>query len=334
MKICFVIDIFNPKFGGPYTAIKDIVQQLKNNKIKFLIVDKKNFLLNKKKLKNYDIFHIFGGWSLFHVRLCLLVLKMKKKLIIHAMGLYEPWSLNEKKIKKKIAWELYQKRILLRANLIHCASLNEKKNLLKLNNNFKTIVLPFGVNDSFIKKEITKKLNKKAIFFSRLHHKKGLVDLIHVWQTIGNSEWTLDIVGDGDNSDYFKKMLNNKKAKIKFLDPVYGKTGKINLFNQYDFFILPTKNENFGISILESLSRGLPVLTTTATPWTLITQYNAGWIINKIYPELRINLEKIFRMKRNEFFIKSKNAIKLAKKFTWCVVFKEYMKTYKYLSNS
>jgi hypothetical protein len=38
---------------------------------------------------------------------------MKKKLIIHAMGLYEPWSLNEKKIKKKIAWELYQKKILL-----------------------------------------------------------------------------------------------------------------------------------------------------------------------------------------------------------------------------
>jgi glycosyltransferase involved in cell wall biosynthesis len=334
MNICFVIDNFDPKVGGPYTAIKDITQQLKNNKIKFLIVHKKNFLLKKKNLHNYNIFHIFGGWSFFSIRLSLLALKMKKKLIIHTMGLYEPWSLNQKKIKKMIAWKLYQKKILLRANLVHCASINEEKNLLKLNSNFKTTILPFGVNDSFIKKEITKKLKKKAIFFSRLHHKKGLVDLINVWQTIGNSDWTLDVVGDGDNNNYFKKMVNNKKVKINFLDPVYGNAQKVKLFSKYDFFILPSKNENFGISILESLSRGLPVLTTTATPWTFIAQRNAGWIINKIQPELRINLKKIFRAKSDEFFIKSKNAVKLAKKFTWSVIFKEYMKRYEYLLKS
>ena len=167
-----------------------------------------------------------------------------------------------------------------------------------------------------------------------MHHKKGLADLISAWQTISNPDWTLDIVGDGDNNEYFKKMLNNKKIKINFLDPVYDNAEKIKLFNKYDLFILPTKNENFGISILESLSRGLPVLTTAATPWTSIVQYNAGWIVNRIEPELRTNLVKIFRMKSNEFFIKSKNAVKLAKKFTWSLIFKEYMKTYKHLLNS
>jgi glycosyltransferase involved in cell wall biosynthesis len=129
-------------------------------------------------------------------------------------------------------------------------------------------------------------------------------------------------------------MLTNIKVKINFLDPVYDNSEKIKLFSQYDFFILPTKNENFGISILESLSRGLPVLTTTATPWSFIAQSNAGWIVNKIQPELRTNLVKIFRMKSDEFFIKSKNAVKLAKKFRWNLIFKEYMKTYKHLLNS
>ena len=34
MNICFVIDNFTPKVGGPYTAIKEITQQLKKkNKI-------------------------------------------------------------------------------------------------------------------------------------------------------------------------------------------------------------------------------------------------------------------------------------------------------------
>jgi glycosyltransferase involved in cell wall biosynthesis len=222
----------------------------------------------------------------------------------------------------------------LKADLIHCASDKEEKNLLKLNSSFKTIILPFGINNIFIKRKIINKLNKKALFFSRLHHKKGLADLIYTWEIIGNTDWALDIVGDGDNNVYFKKMLKNKEVKINFLEPVYSNAKKIRLFSQYDFFVLPTKNENFGISILESLSRGLPVLTTTATPWNNISEYNAGWIINKIQPELRRNLVKIFKMNSNEFFIKSKNAVKLAKKFSWSLIFKEYIKAYKHLLNS
>jgi hypothetical protein len=108
MNICFVVDNFSPKVGGPYTAIKDITQQLKKLEIKYVIVNKKNFLSKKKSLKNYDIFHIFGGWSLFYIRLSLLASRMKKKVIIHPMGFYESWSLSQKKIKKIIAWKIYQ----------------------------------------------------------------------------------------------------------------------------------------------------------------------------------------------------------------------------------
>lgn len=334
MKICFVIDNYDPFVGGPYTAIKDISQQLKINKIKFLIVHKKNFLLNKNNLKNYDIFHIFGGWTLFYIKLSQLAYKMKKKIIVHTMGLYDPWSLEQKKIKKKIAWKLYQKNILSRANLIHCASCNEEKNLLRLNSNFKTIVLPFGINANFIKRKIKKKLNKKALFFSRLHYKKGLSELIYAWQNIGNLDWTLDIVGEGINNEYFKRICLNKHVKINFLNPVYSNKNKKKLFCKYDFFILPTKNENFGISILESLARGLPVLTTTATPWTSIKKFKAGWVINKVQTELELNLVKIFKMKSNQFFIKSQNAVKLAKQFTWKIIFRDYMKTYRYLMSS
>jgi hypothetical protein len=42
------------------------------------------------------------------------------------------------------------------------------------------------------------------------------------------------------------------------------------LFNKYDFMISPTKNENFGIATLESMGRGLSVLTTNKTPWNSI----------------------------------------------------------------
>ena len=341
MKICLVTDNFHPNAGGQFTSLHQISIQLKKKKIKFIILHKQSKILSNTKkmndiLSSCNIFHFFGGWTLFYVKISLIALKLKKKIIIHPMGLYEPWSLEQKIIKKKIAWHLYQQKLLLKADLIHCASTNEEKNLLKLNKNFKTIVLPFGIDDNFIKKNnIKKKINKRALFFSRLHKKKGLVDLIYIWNNLKNKDWILDIVGDGEDKEELKKIVFKKRfLNINFYDPIYKNKDKIKLFEKYDFFILPTKSENFGISILESLSRGLPVLTTDSTPWTSIKKYNAGWIVNKIQPELSINLKKIFRMKSNEFFIKSINSIKLAKKYKWSVIFKEYMKTYNQLLSS
>jgi glycosyltransferase involved in cell wall biosynthesis len=83
-----------------------------------------------------------------------------------------------------------------------------------------------------------------------------LFDLISAWKDINNKDWILDIVGEGEEKIYLKKMVSIKKCNnINFLDPIYNNNDKIKLFNKYDLFILPTKSENFGISILESLAR-------------------------------------------------------------------------------
>lgn len=340
MKICFVTDEYNSRTGGQFSSLNQIASQLKKNKIKYLILHKQSKILNnryllQKTLSNYDIFHFFGGWTIFYVKLSLLALKLNKKIIVHPMGFFEPWSLSQKKIKKKIAWHLYQEKILLKADLIHCASDNEKKNIMRLNKKFKTVVLPFGIEDSFINKKSSKKIKKKALFFSRLHKKKGLLDLINAWKDINNKDWILDIVGEGEEKTYLKKLVIKKNyTNINFLNPIYKINNKIKLFNKYDFFILPTKSENFGISILESLARGVPVLTTSNTPWKSITKYNSGWIINKVNPELKLTLKKIFKLKKNIFLIKSKNSIILAKKFRWKLVFPKYVNVYKSLLNS
>jgi glycosyltransferase involved in cell wall biosynthesis len=339
MKICFITEKYNLNSGGQYTSLKQTSSFCKKKRIQYVIIHKESRIHNdkvllKKVLSSCDIFHIFGGWSLFYIKFHLLALKLKKKIIIHPLGFYEPWSLNQKKLKKKIAWNLYQKKLLLSADIIHCASDNEQKNLLKLDKRFKTTVLPFGIEYSFVKKINRKKLKKKALFFSRLHKKKGLHDLIHVWQDIGNKDWTLDIVGDGKDRNFFNKIVLTKKSvNINLLNPVYGNKKKIKLFDKYDFFILPTKSENFGISIIESLARGLPVLTTINTPWESISKYNAGWIVSKVYPELKSTLIKIFNMSRDDFFIKSKNSIRLAKKFRWSIISNQYIKVYKSLLN-
>ena len=50
------------------------------------------------------------------------------------------------------------------------------------------------------------------------------------------------------------------------------------MFVKYDVFYFPTKSENFGQVIWESLSCGCPVLISDQTPWNNIENHHVGWV--------------------------------------------------------
>ena len=335
MKICFISEFYSPKYGGQYTSVKAVRDICIIKKIKHIIIHKNSKMYNdktnlKKSISKCDIVHIFGGWTLFYIKTTLLAHKLKKKVIVHPMGFYEQWSLNQKKIKKKLAWHLYQRKFLRQAHLVHCASQKEEYSLKKLDTKIKTIVLPFGINKKNINKNFSKKIKNRCIFFSRLHKQKGLDILIKAWTEINNPNWKLDICGFG-NQKYYNNIIKDKKSNIKFLQPVSNISKKNKLFDKYDFLVLPSTSENFGFVILESLGRGLPVLTTNETPWIDIQNKNGGWIINYSVIELKLVLNQIFDTKNKEFFVKKKNAIKIANNFSKEKLSNQYFKIYKSL---
>ena len=337
MKIIFLIEDFHPSIGGPYTAIKETIKELRKKKIQANLISKNKFFFLKtvsiiKQIRNVDICHIYGGWTFFYLKVFIISYFLKKKIIIHPFGIYEPWAFAQKKFKKIIAWNLYQKYILNKADVIHCVSNMEQKNLLKLNSSFRTVVLPYGIANRLIKRKIKRKFNKRALFLSRLHPKKGLDDLIKAWINVDNKSWKLDIVGPYEDRNYYDSLqlliYNSRNKNIRILKPVFNHYKKYKLFSKYDFFVLPTKSDPFAMVILESLSQGLPVLTNINTPWNNIKTYNAGWFIKDSYLELKKNLNIIFNTSKSQFYIKSRNAIFLANKFNWKHISKEYIHMY------
>tara|TARA_E500000178_G_scaffold234710_1_gene231206 strand:- start:345 stop:1418 length:1074 start_codon:yes stop_codon:yes gene_type:complete len=337
LKVAIFIKYFFPSYGGPYFVIQETVKELKKENIKIEIFSCDSEFLKRKKLsinqvKNFDICHFYGGWNFFYIKWYLIALFFRKKIIFHPFGIFEPWALNQKKIKKKIAWFFYQNKMLEKSDLVQCVSLNEEKNILKLNQNINTYVLPYGIAKKRIKKKISKKnIKKKILFLSRIHEKKGLENLIKVWNSINNSEWELDIVGPSDDFLFLKKLkklARKKELKINFMEPIYEKNKKDKLFDSYDLLILPTKNDPFGMVILESMARGLPVLTNKNTPWSEIKDYDAGWYINSDINSLKNTLKKIFNLKKFQFTKKSINSTNLAKKYSWDIISKKYRLMY------
>jgi glycosyltransferase involved in cell wall biosynthesis len=57
--------------------------------------------------------------------------------------------------------------------------------------------------------------------------------------------------------------------------------------------VLPTFSENFGIVVAEALVIGVPVITTTGTPWEDLETYKCGWWIDLSVANLECTLEKV-----------------------------------------
>ena len=67
---------------------------------------------------------------------------------------------------------------------------------------------------------------------------------------------------------------------VKFVGPQYGKN-KLSTMDSADCLILPSMGENFGISIIESLARGIPIITTKNTPWKELVKKKCGWWLER-----------------------------------------------------
>ncbi len=77
----------------------------------------------------------------------------------------------------------------------------------------------------------------------------------------------------------------------------------------YQAFILPSKSENFGHAIFESLSAGKPVITSHNTPWNHLQENNAGYNVNpdNIH-ELTDAIDNLCNLNSEDWIVRSKSA--------------------------
>ena len=245
------------------------------NKKNFKIVYLNNLLLSFLRIKNlirknkFIYLNSFFDlkWSFFPLILSVL---LNKIIILSPRGELSNSVIQNKKFRKKIFIFIFFYVLRLDRHIIfHFTSLIEKRNFKKLvNKKIKCKLIP-NVIDLKIKKK-QKKLKKKIykfLFFSRIDEKKNLLETINFFKKI-KKNFLFDIFGPSKDKKYLKTCLNAIKddSRIKFKGKItFEKFIKIS--NNYHFFILLSKNENFGHSILEASSLNIPVIISKNNPW-------------------------------------------------------------------
>lgn len=280
---------------------------------------------------NPDIVHVHALWDPLVHKAIEIAYKRNIKIIHSPHGMLTPWALNNKKYKKKLAWFLYQKRDLCKVSAFHVTCDDERNDIIRLGFKQDVAVIPLGIDLPHIEENSVTSSNS-ILFMSRIHPKKGLLNLVHAWDKIRKDGWKIIICGPDD--DNHLAVVKEEVTRVNLSDSFVFKGSvageeKDRLLRTCDLFVLPTHSENFGIVVLEALAYGMPVITTVGAPWKNIEKYNAGWWIEIGVDPLIKALNEFLSLSENERKKIGQNAIVLAEKeYSWEVVINKLVSVY------
>lgn len=244
------------------------------------------------------------------------------KIVLSPRGMLRDSALKFKPVKKKFYLRLFRQLGLHKRIHFHATDKTESGDIqkhfgagtrLSLVSNFAGVLNDYPGS-------VEKKVNELSIIFvGRVHPVKGLDYLLECVKAVkGNI--TLTIVGNAEDEEYtsYCKSITNKYAeniKAKFTGDIPNDQLPA-MIAQHHIFALPTKGENFGHAIFESLSAGRPVVISDQTPWRNLSVAMAGWDISLQQPELFIEiLQRVVLFNQAEYDVWSYNAWQFAKSF-------------------
>ena len=227
-----------------------------------------------------DLIHLHGMWSPLLAVAALVARRRRIPFVISPHGCLEPWALAYKHRKKWLALKTYQGAILRSASLFAATARQELESIRKLGFRQPIAVIPNGVDVGPLPHRGAHEAVKTILFLSRVHPKKGLLDLVEAWALVRRPGWRIVIAG-GDEGGYRATVEALVRARglesdFQFVGFVEG-AHKQACFDEADFFVLPTYSENFGIAVAEALANELPVITTTGAPWQDLLEHRCGW---------------------------------------------------------
>ncbi len=239
--------------------------------------------------KEVDVVHCHDMWTMSGVYASWAAEKAKCRSMISPRGTLSRASLRFSKWKKQTMWHLLRAKTVRRADCLHATADLEFREIREAGLRNPVAIIPNGVDlPPMPSTEVRKPSDdgrRRMLFLARIHAKKGVDVLLRAWQRVQREfpDWELQIAGPDDHG-YLPRMRKLAQSlrldRASFLGPVYGEA-KAALLHQADAYVLPTKSENFGLTVAEALAHGLPAIVTDGAPWSGLETERCGWWIER-----------------------------------------------------
>ncbi len=299
-------------------------------------------------LRNYDVIHIHGIYR-FPVDITFIF-----SFLYRLNCVFSPHGSLDPYLFKRSDYKLvgfFSKKIIhlilhypLKNVLFHFTETDERR-FCMLNHLVKKsfVIPPLAIdvtNTDYLNKHYVKdmlKIQRKTFligYIGRLHEKKNIDSLIIEFNNLSKKikkKLALLILGPGSKNykKYLKQLTSDMQNKnIFLLDQVPHNQIEKYMFG-LDLYALPSHSDNFGITIIEALSKGVPVLISDKVNiYKKIIDYKCGIVIQNNPNAIELGLYELVGNTK-KLNIMRENAIKLIhSEYAWDKILSEYNKMY------
>jgi glycosyltransferase involved in cell wall biosynthesis len=229
-----------------------------------------------------DILHNHSLWMMPNVYPAEAVRGTSCRIVVSPHGTLSAWSLRRSRWPKRVFWWAGQRAVLRAAACFHATADAEADDIRRVGFSAPVAVIPSGIDVPAAKPvESDSGRFRRALFLGRIHPVKGIDVLVHAWRAVQDfaPDWELHVAGPDDGgylAELRSLVVSLGLERVTFAGPVYGED-KSDAYRRADLFILPSRSENFGVTVAEALAHGVPVVVTRAAPWSGLEAHGCGW---------------------------------------------------------
>lgn len=226
-----------------------------------------------------DLVHVHTLWHPFFAPSRRLCRRYGKPYIVMPHGMLDPYSLSVRRLRKAVYLALVERRNLRGASRTVYTTPEERELAeSSVNGLAPGAIVPLGADaphdrdsaplrEAFLASFPSARDRRCLLFLSRVHPKKGLDRLLDVLPGLIAQRPELLLVVAGSGADEDMSAVRRQIARLGLADSVLlcGHLSgdlKWGAYAAAELFVLPSRQENFGLVVAEAMQMGLPVLVS------------------------------------------------------------------------
>ena len=248
-----------------------------------------------QRIHQYDL--VISGllWQPIVENIRLSCISAKVPYIVLLFGQLMPWALHYKYLRKRLFLKLLGWRFLNSATALQCTSQIEAYAVTNLSPKPPCLVIPHGLNiesfNSLPERGKTRSMlgipdsDIVLICLGRLHRVKNPELSLEAFAALNRSD--IHLIYAGPDEGGFEPLLRNRAKEIGCSEKVHftgllDKSNVMQILVDADLLVMPSEQENFGMSAAEALAAGIPILTSDKVPMGIYASHVKAGLIAPI----------------------------------------------------
>ncbi len=243
------------------------------------------------RVSDYQAAIIRSSWTSVGPTASAVCRTKKVPYLAYPEGNFDQWCMRRSFIKKKLFWQLLDKKYFAGAACVVALTKFEADSILRMGLSNRIEIIPNGIDSAeYVSGQSRGQIEDQypqlkgrrwILYLGRIHPKKGLLNLVQAFGSIKQKHPDAFLVFAGPDDGNYRRIVehvvycNDLTNDVLFTGQILGRL-KIGFLMHSYLMALPSFSEGFPITVLEALSCGLPVVLTPGCHVPEIASERAG----------------------------------------------------------